>query len=210
MSPTHPCISSTDSLRQADVPKQILLRSSLPIVPHMTVRLDQSERAELKRLAERLLKDDPLLNATVAFGPGVGSGIGPWPALVMEDHSSITLFERGGNKAYSYRALLLAQDGDMVAIGARRSPSFERYCRERLGLGRVKVVAPKLAAAGDPLTIRCAKDKAFLSAASRLARDHGGLNVIPYMGTGGTWRLGGRDRSGLRHAGLRRQRHRHG
>ena len=174
-----------------DASDPILLRASLPIVPHMTASLDLGERAGLDRMADRLLKDDPLLNATAPFGPGVASGLGPWPALVLEDHSAITLFERGGDKAYSYRALLLAQDGDMVAIGARRSPGFERYCRECLRLGRVEVLKPYGSAARDALAIRCAKDAEFIGSAARLARDHGGLNVIPYMGTGGAWRLAG-------------------
>jgi hypothetical protein len=111
---------------------------------------------------------------------------------MIEDHSAIALFERAGDAAYSYRALLLAAEGDLVAIAPPRSTGFEDYCRNLLGLGRVEVVAPVDTAVPRALAVRCANDEALLGRVAEVAKQGGGLNIVPYMGTGGVWMLAGR------------------
>ncbi len=133
-----------------------------------------------------------MLGDTKGFGPRVSAGLGPWPALVLEDHSAIRLFEDAGNLMYSYRALLLAGAGDLVVIGVPRSESFERYCRECLNLGRVRVLVPYDDAVGKSITRRCLDDPELIERSADLARRSGGLNVTPYMGTGVTWLLAAR------------------
>ena len=99
-------------------------RSSIPIVEQIAVDLDEHERVRLARIAAKLLADEPALRSTAPFGPSVASGLGPWPALVLEDHSAIELFDPDGDVAYTYRALLLAGDGDTLAVGVGRNPAF--------------------------------------------------------------------------------------
>jgi hypothetical protein len=165
---------------------------SLPIVEHHAVEIDADERRELARMARKLRAQEPALSSTEAFGPLVAPGLGPWPRLVLEDHSWIVLFEKTGDVAYTYRALLLAGDGDQVVVGIDRSLGFEDYCREVLGLGRVEVLSPDPAARPGPLAVRCANDPDLLDRIARHARDCGGLNILPYMGTGGVWMLASR------------------
>lgn len=165
-------------------------RPSLPIVPHLPAAISKEERRAAISLAEQLLSDEPALGATAPFGPRVTTGLGPWPSLVLEDHSAIALFETKGDPSYSYRALLLAGAGDLVAIGVQRSPDFEAYCRERLGLGQVEVLMPR--PGSEPLALRCAEDADLIGQAAEVARQSGGLNLIPYMGTGGVWKLAGK------------------
>jgi hypothetical protein len=167
-------------------------RASLPVVPQLRVEFGEDERRDISRIAERLLADEPLLCATEPFGATVKSGLGARPGLFLEDHSWISLFDSRGDLAYSYRALLLAGDGDLVAIGAPRSAEFERYCRDLLGLGRAEVLFPAALGTGLPLAVRCARDPAVLDLASDRARSAGGFNVVPYMGTGGVWMLAGK------------------
>ena len=95
-------------------------------------------------IGRRLLAAEPALNATAAFGSLVTPGLGPWPAVVIEDHSAIALFEESGDWPYSYRSLLLAADGDIVLIGVPRIEAFEDYCRDYLKLGRVQILCPSL------------------------------------------------------------------
>lgn len=163
--------------------------TKLPIVAHCGVTLDARTRDRLRRLASDLEAEEPALSNTVAFGPLVSPGLGPWPSLVIEDHSRIALFEKSGDEAYSYRALLLAGDGDLVPIAQPRSPGFEGYCRNLLGLGRAEILTP--AASGTPRSLaqRCANDPELVGRAADVARRGGGLNVVPYMGTGGVWML---------------------
>jgi len=167
-------------------------RPSLPIVEHLRVRLDESERRELARIAARLRKDDPLLDATEPFGPGVCPGVGPGPALVLEDHTGIALFDPDGDRAYAYRALLLAGDGDWVVVPRRRNRDFERYCREVLRLDAVEVVVPRAGAARRQRSFaaRCADDGRIMARLAERARSVG-LQILPYMGSGHVWRLAG-------------------
>ena len=113
----------------------------IPVVEHLRVDIGDDERHETIRLAEQLKKNDPQLADRDVVDPNVASGLGDGPGLLIEDHSGITLFELRGYRGYSYRALLLAGDGDVVIVGTRRHPEFERYCRETLKLGQVQVLS---------------------------------------------------------------------
>ncbi|NNG02841.1 MAG: hypothetical protein HKM95_01915 [Inquilinus sp.] len=165
------------------------MATDLPIIPHYVTELDHGEQRRVAHLADRILADEPAMSSTTAFGTGVTTGIGPWPGLVLEDHSGISLFDRANGTKYSQRALLLAGDGDFVAIRGRRYREFERYCRDTLALGDVTVLVPRPATRTAPLSIGCAEDAAVRDRLERHARLNGGLNIVPYMGTGGVWRL---------------------
>lgn len=165
------------------------MATDLPIVPHYVTELDRGEQRHVARLAERILADEPALSLTEAFGTEVTSGTGPWSGLVLEDHSAISLFDRANGTKYTQRALLLAGDGDFVAIRGPRYRDFEAYCRDSLGLGDVNVLVPRPATHSTPLSISCADDTIVRDRLVRHARINGGLNIVPYMGTGGVWRL---------------------
>ena len=162
---------------------------SLPVVPQLAVTFTERERNDASRLARQLLRDEPGLRTTAPFGPQVTAGLGPWPGLVIEDHSAIALFETSGDESYSYRALLLAGEGDLVVIGVKRCPGFEAYCRDRLRLGRVEILAPR--PGPQALALRCTEDQSLIERAAAHARESGGLNLVPYMGIGGIWKLAG-------------------
>ena len=163
--------------------------ASIPIVGHFDIHIDNGERQRLARLARNLLADEPARASTNAFGPNVHAGLGPGPSLFIEDHSWISLYEWAGDAAFSYRALLLAGDHDMVVVEAPRCRAFEAYCRKTLDLGEAEVLVPALARPRDSLATRCANDGRLVGRAAQLARGGGCLNVVPYMGTGGVWML---------------------
>jgi len=163
--------------------------TSIPVVRHFETMIEGSDRQRLERLAQAILSGDPRLGSTEAFGPNVRPGFQNRPNLVMEDHSEIRLYETAGNAYYAYRALLLAGDGDKVALDVPRVPGFERYCRETLKLGRIDLIRPEGNEWRNSITMRCVKDGVFLERAAQMAREAGGLNILPYMSTGGAWRL---------------------
>jgi Pre ATP-grasp domain len=177
-----------------------ILQPRPPVVERFSVRLPHDERCELAKLAERVIANDPAL-ASDAFAPQVGKGCASQgPALFLEDRSEISLVDPRDHALYDYRALLLAGEGDLVVLGGERDLEFETYCRERLGLGRVEVAC--VAADRDdptcPLSDRCVRDPRVFGRIADEARRHGWLTVVPYIGTGGVWRLAGAiaDRSG--------------
>ena len=166
--------------------------AAIAVIEQIPIALDDGERARISAIGRCLLASEPALNATAAFGHGVAAGQGPWPALVIEDHSAIALFEKSGDGAYSYRGLLLAGDGDMVLIGVPRIAAFEAYCQEHLGLGAVEVLSPRTGDPGKPLALRATEDDALIALLGQRARAAGGLNLVAYMGTGYVWKLAGR------------------
>lgn len=166
--------------------------AALPIVPHYATQLAEKERTALAELAKRIAAEEPNLSAIPPFDPLLGIGQIAGPSLLVEDHSGILLArERITDAVYSYRALLLAGEGDMVAVYGARNPAFEAYCRDVLRLGRVETLTPAPGDPPRPLSLACAEDAAFVEQVARTARAAGGLNVVPYMVTGGIWRLAG-------------------
>ncbi|MDJ0945142.1 MAG: hypothetical protein QNJ30_16860 [Kiloniellales bacterium] len=161
----------------------------LPIVEQHRVELDGMQRARIEGLAVEIKERDPRLISTAAFGPRVSSGLGPGPNLVLEDHSSIALYNPEDDRRYTYRAMMLAGDGDVLALAADRNPAFESYCRDTLALGRVEVRIPEACSPPVPLALRCLRDSRFLEGMARLADEHRGLNLLPYLGDGKAWAL---------------------
>ncbi len=173
---------------QADPPPQ---RASLPVVEQISAPIGAIAQRKILRLAARLRADEPALCDTEAFGPGVTSGMGDGPALVYEDHGEIPLVPASDFSVLQYRALFLARDGDVLALGGPRSPAFETYCREHLKLGRVEVLTPAIQSAGrrSLMPQRCLSDREVFDRVCAKASDHGGLTLLPYLGTGGAWAL---------------------
>jgi hypothetical protein len=125
--------------------------------------------------------------------------VGDGPALIFEDHGEIPLFTSAAPSPLEYRSLLLAEDGDVFALGGQRVPDFEAYARETLRLGDVDVLLrPAAEAAGDDDAGRRAsgslpdalrRDPATMARLVRRAREHASLTVIPYLSTPAAWRL---------------------
>lgn len=145
----------------------------------------------LREIGESIQQDEPALSVLSPYASGMHGEILDAPSLVIEDHGGIRLFEHSGDEAYSYRALLLAGDDDLIAIGVARHDEFEAYCRDCLGLGSPRVLTPNLADPDDSLATRCRKDAKFIASVVAHAEAHGGLNILPYMGTWPLWELAG-------------------
>ncbi|MDH3219618.1 MAG: hypothetical protein OEO19_08795 [Gammaproteobacteria bacterium] len=163
----------------------------LPDRSEWSLEIGRTRDDALRRIARMLESNEPALSVHSPFVEGMHGEILDAPSLVIEDHSAIRLFEHGGNEAYSYRALLLAGDGDLVAIGVDRNDGFEAYCRDWLGLGCPTVLTPKAAGPDASLALRCRQDAGFLEAVTSHAESCHGLNILPYMGTWPLWELAG-------------------
>jgi hypothetical protein len=160
-------------------------RSSLPVVEQIPVAVADAEQRRIAALANDLLADDPGLTPTAGL---VRQGVGAGPALIFEDHGEIPLFTTAAPSPLEYRSLLLAEDGDVFALGGQRVPDFEAYARDDLRLGDVTVL-PRPAGSCGPLPDALRTDPASLARLVRLARERGSLTVIPFLSTAGAWRL---------------------
>jgi hypothetical protein len=183
--------SSQDSIVTGEK-RRFRLTGAITVIEQIPVALDDNERKQIMDIGRRLLAAEPALKETGAFGSLVKTGLGPWPAVVIEDHSAIALYEARGDWVHSYRSLLLAADGDIVLIGVTRIEAFEDYCRDFLKLGRVEILCPRLLQPPGPLARRAARDDTLVERLAARARYEGGLNIITYMGTGNVWKLAGR------------------
>jgi Pre ATP-grasp domain len=189
----------------ADLKRVWRVRSSLPVVEQIPVTVDDTEQRRIAALADQLRRHDPVL-APDDGNSAVRQGVGDGPALIFEDHGEIPLFTTAAPSPLEYRSLLLAEEGDVFALGGHRIPDFEVYARDELRLGDVTVLprpagsAPRGtggvppttaagAAMGCPLPDALRTDPASLARLVRLARERGSLTVIPYLSTAGTWRL---------------------
>ena len=129
------------------------VRPSLPIVEQIPVDVDDGEQRRIAALADGLRRQDPALAGLppaegAGYGGRVRQGVGDGPALIFEDHGEIPLFTTAAPSPLEYRSLLLAEDGDVFAVGGQRVPDFEAYARETLRLGDVDVLLRPAAADG--------------------------------------------------------------
>ncbi|HZQ78468.1 MAG TPA: hypothetical protein VFE55_14120 [Acidimicrobiia bacterium] len=162
------------------------VRPSLPVVEQVPVEIGPAERARLGGLADGLRRSDAALVPVPV--PGVRPGVADGPALIFEDHGEIPLFTAAAPSPLEYRSLLLAEDGDVFALGGQRVPDFEAYARDGLRLGDVAVVERPAGTTG-PLPDALRHDPAVMARLAGLARERGGLTVIPYLSTAAAWRL---------------------
>jgi hypothetical protein len=162
------------------------VRSSLPVVEQLPVTVDGTEQRRLAALAAELRRRDPAL--TDAPSAAVRQGVADGPALIFEDHGEIPLFTTAAPSPLEYRSLLLAEDGDVFALGGQRIPDFEAYTRDDLRLGDVAVLTRPDGTTG-PLPDALRTDPPAMAQLVRLARERGGLTVMPYLSTTGAWRL---------------------
>jgi hypothetical protein len=165
-------------------------RESLPIVAHAMPVVGARERARIEALAARLLAAEPALGGAADFGERVRPGLSPdGPALIIEDHHGLALYTARHDPCTEYRALLMAGHGDLVTIAGRRSPDFEAYCRDVLDLGRADVIELRPGDAMERVPTMVLRDADAMNRIVACARDHGGLSVIPYLGTADIWLL---------------------
>lgn len=166
----------------------------MPVVARYDVALPAAECKRLEGIATEIREEDGDPSVIPPLDPQLATGLLPGaPALLVEDHSEILYaHERGSDVTYTYRSLVLATDGDMLAVYGPRVPAFESYCRDFLGIGRVEILSPAGARNHRSPCMLCAEDGAFVERVAAGARRAGGLNVMPYMATGGAWCLAGR------------------
>jgi len=179
---------------QAVVNSRAAAPERLPIIPHYSPVLPDSVQQRLAGLAREIRDEERNVATVPPLDPQLDVGwlVGA-PSLLVEDHSGILYArERGSDITFAYRALALGGEGDLLAVQGRRVPAFEEYCRETLGLGRVEVLVPASTDPHQAPSMACAEDPAFIEAVSSVARRGGGLNLMPYMATGGAWSLAGR------------------
>ena len=153
-------------------------------------QISAGDEAHIADVASTLLRENPRLGGDPPFGALCSKGYVDAPSLLIEDHSGIQMaHERGADLNLSYRAALLAGEGDLLAVYGERDRDFEDYCRRVLGLGDFVVAAPPIADPAQTLSQACEADEALIGKASQIAGEAGAFNVLPYMVTGGVWRL---------------------
>jgi len=159
------------------------------IVPHVAHGISPSDRDRATRLASRLLEQDPRLPDTGLFGPRVGTGLRPGPTLHIHDTERLAV--SGLTYGREHRALLLAGDGDLVAMSHPPVRAFQEHCRDDLNLGAPSILVPSAPRRPASLSIRTLDDVEALGRLGGIARAYGGLNVMPYIATGDVWALAG-------------------
>ena len=111
------------------------------------------------------------------------------PTLHLDDVSGIPfLVDVAGVEEYQHRARLRCDDGDLFATVTPPAEGYERYCRERLGLG--SPIHLSTAATGNRLAVAAScRRPDTLERLVDVARRAGGLDLHPYMGIEDVWDL---------------------
>lgn len=136
---------------------------------------------------------DRVLEENAAWAPHAYDGtLSDAPQLVLEDVSEIPFIEGvTGVEQYQHRARVRARDGDWFAAVTPVAPGYERYCRERLGMGSPTVLQPDVRDARPMRVAEACRHGASFDALVAGAREAGRLVVHPYMGIAPVWALAG-------------------
>lgn len=166
--------------------------AAIPIVDRTLASVPEAERDRLNGLAEALLSAERRLADTSHFGPDLRPGIGPGPALLIDDQSEIWLAGPPEENLLEYRLAQLGETGDILVLSGRRCKAFEIYLASLLDTGGLDVVVAEISAPRGrsvPMPRRCVKNLAVLGHISEVARAAGGMTIVPHMATGHVWRL---------------------
>jgi hypothetical protein len=173
----------------------------LPIVPRISVPLDEDERWRLRAIAAQIASEEPALAATDAFGTRARPGISAHRWLVIGDATEIALAKIDEESTYEYRLSLLARQNDLVVFGGEPNPSFELYRSQFIGQGPIVPISPRNVPANPllPLADRCRLDDEAFARIVEATKREGGLTIVPHIGMGSAWRLAGAvaDETGL-------------
>jgi hypothetical protein len=161
-----------------------------PVVSHYWPDLGATDRIRIGELAGRIRQREPHLEEVVQFGGVVAKGCGDFPTVHLHDGSPT--IHVGAPRAREHRAFLLARRDDVVITGSPPVPGFVDHCRHDLALGGgVRCINPRDPPDHRSLALRCIQDESVRDRLRRLAGAFGGLNIAPYISTGGVWALAG-------------------
>lgn len=170
---------------------------SLPIAAWRIAGICKDELREIVGIADKLLANDPVLNAIEAFGPLAKQGLGRGPALCIGDHGDTALIPESALAGYDYRIASLARDGDSTVIYGPRDHAFETYRRDVLDLGSLHVAEiPPAPDCRKQLAFRACRDDDLVLNLVEQAKAAGALTIVPYQGNGGVWALASRIANG--------------
>lgn len=167
--------------------RKIRVHGALPVRRRFPLRLPPRAVDRIRAHAGYLRTADELLRPDAPH-PGICPGLQDGAALLIHDISQTRVPAPRGPSPLEYRALLLASDDDLVAIAAHRSPAFEEYIQELLGVAGVQVHRVEQASAGN-LADAALEDEELLEQCVERARSTGGLSVRPYQASRSIWRL---------------------
>lgn len=163
---------------------------SVPVVPQAQIKLSTHDRRAVQRLAESLLREEPLLTPDEKYSALAPKTLGPHPSLHIEDLTGMPHPDPATNiRFYQHRARLRAGDGDAVAATAPLPEGYEKYCREQLGLGQVQWLLPAISKRGIHVAEACLKDESVRKALIKLTGQSEVFYVHPSMGTVSSWEL---------------------
>ena len=111
------------------------------------------------------------------------------PTVHLDDVSGIPfLVDVSGVEEYQHRARLRCDNGDLFVTVTAPAGGYERYCRERLGLGAPTHL--RAAPSGNPLAVAAGcRHPDILGRLVDIARRAGGIDIHPYMGIEDVWDL---------------------
>ncbi len=138
-------------------------------------------------IAGRLARDEPALRSSRDLWPGVRQGTGSGASLFIGDMVGIALFTPAMAGTRDYRMALLAKPGDAVVV-RQRSPGFEAYLAEYLGIRQVRFLEAQ-GADPAPVAKQCRTSAALFGPLLELLRAAGSLTLHGYLVTGHLWQL---------------------
>lgn len=172
--------------------KKVKLMAPWPIVRSHSVKLTSAQGLKAIAVATALRLEYPQIDFPDNSTSAVSIGWRPGPTLYLEDHRGVDLVSETSAKAFEYRMLGLAGDGDAYLLSRNSDAAFETNLSDKIGLGEPQFINLDLGEnpAADRLASACLKSEDAIAHLVKIARKAGRFNIAPYQVTDDVWALG--------------------
>ncbi|TWU50566.1 hypothetical protein Poly51_38580 [Rubripirellula tenax] len=165
-----------------------------PIVDHACCHLTKDQIDFADRVASELLARHPELFLSSLLSPFKATELASSPSLHLDDLSQIRRINDADQSFFQERARVRAVDGDFLATSWYADEAYEKYCRDRLGLGDVHRIAPRpneelKHSNGVHLAEALWKDRQTRRELVQAIRQNDLRYLHPHMGSHSVWHL---------------------
>ncbi len=140
-------------------------------------------------IASKYLRNTPTLDSTDIFGAGVTQGLLPGPCIFLGEVSSLESQASDRIADMEYLMTLIAREGDVMLLSGTRNTEFEKYRKDELQLGEIKVIDTS----GDALSQLTSKtpvpslQKLIDYLKNKFTTEN--INIVPFCGSPSVWAL---------------------
>ncbi len=145
--------------------------------------------SQIDSIVSKYLRNKPTLDSTNVFGAGVTQGLSPGPCIFLGEISSVDSQASDRIADMEYLMTLIAREGDVMLLSGARNHEFEKYRKEELQLGDIKIIETNGHALSQLNSKTPASSLQQLIDYLQNTFTTESINIVPFYGSPAVWGL---------------------